>query len=242
MEWGRNGGYWQGQAKNAAGRTVGQTSPISVFPGTNGAPPRASVTVALNPAETQDLKRRAGDGSKPEAKPTVEPKPEAKPEQQPAPQPDQTSRSCEVQINPPATDQERRLVEETTRKAQATSTPGNAEYLSNSVRGPVLTGVMDKQTGEIFYGTNNKGQNIPRDLHPLLRDRLKKLQEAIGRGEFKPGETCGLPGWHSEIYALDQALKAREARLGRPLTEADLSEMLLHNRSIMSRDRGGSIP
>ena len=59
VEWGRNGGYWQGQVKNAAGRTVGQTSPISVFPGTNGAPPRASVTVEFTPSETQDLKTKA---------------------------------------------------------------------------------------------------------------------------------------------------------------------------------------
>ena len=59
VEWGRNGGYWQGQVKNAAGQTVGQTSPISVFPGTNGAPPRASVTVEFTPSETQDLKTKA---------------------------------------------------------------------------------------------------------------------------------------------------------------------------------------
>ena len=85
VEWGRNGGYWQGQVENAAGQTVGQTSPISVFPGTNGAPPRASVTVELNPAETQDLKTRAGNESKPEAKPKVETKPGAEPAEQAAP-------------------------------------------------------------------------------------------------------------------------------------------------------------
>lgn len=67
---------------------------------------------------------------------------------------------------------------------------------------------MDPQTGEIFYGLNHG--KVPDDLHPVLQVRLLKyLDESQG---VTP-EKAGIPGSHSEIVALDQAIKARERRV-----------------------------
>jgi hypothetical protein len=98
--------------------------------------------------------------------------------------------------------------------------------LSNNQRGPVLTGVLDSRTGEIFFGTN---EGIPTDLHPLLTRRLQKYL-AETEGQTPRGK--GIPGAHSEINALNRAFHARERALGRAMTEQDLSEFLLHNRSL----------
>ena len=122
-------------------------------------------------------------------------------------------------------------------EAQALSTKGSPRYLSNSQRGPVLSGVMDPQTGDIFYGLNQG--KVPSDLHPLLQQRLDNYLEATN------GATpvrAGVPGSHSEIMALDQAIKAREARLGITATETDISDFLLHNRSLIGERRAIGIP
>ena len=122
-------------------------------------------------------------------------------------------------------------------RAEAISIQGSPGYLSNSVRGPVLTGVLDTQTGEIFYGLNNGA--VPENLHPLLQARLDTYLDATG------GVTplkAGIPGSHSEIMALSDALYAREAAAGIPVTESDLSSFLLSNRSLIGQTRVIGIP
>lgn len=122
-------------------------------------------------------------------------------------------------------------------RADAISTKGSSDYLSRSQRGPVLTGVMDPQTGEIFYGMNQGA--VPSDLHPLLQDRLDAYLDATG------GITplrAGIPGSHSEIVALDQAIKARELWQGFPVTESSLSDFLLSNRTLIGERRVIGIP
>jgi len=98
--------------------------------------------------------------------------------------------------------------------------------MSNSKRGAVLTGVLDTRTGAISYGLN---EGIPSDLHPLLRQRLDAYLKA---SQGNTPVTSGIPGVHSEINALNRALRAREALSGQPVTGQDLSEFLLHNRAL----------
>ncbi len=111
------------------------------------------------------------------------------------------------------------------------------ETLSNSERGPVLSGVLDTRTGQTFFGIN-QGE-VPTPLHPLLRARYKAYLKATG------GSTpvkAGIPGAHSEIVALNKALYAREAALGRVATESDLSEFVLHNRSLRGTTKIEGVP
>jgi len=62
------------------------------------------------------------------------------------------------------------------------STQGTPEYLPNNRRGPVLTGVMDSHTQEIFWGMNKDA--TPIDLHPLLQQRLDSYLEFTGGGKY----------------------------------------------------------
>jgi hypothetical protein len=113
-------------------------------------------------------------------------------------------------------------------RAESLATKGASGYLSRSQRGPVLSGVMDPQTGEIYYGLNQG--KIPTDLHPLMQQRLDAYLEATG-GVTPP--RAGIPGSHSEISALNQAIRAREILTGVPVIESDLSIFLLHNRALI---------
>lgn len=70
---------------------------------------------------------------------------------------------------------------------------------STRVRGPVLSGAMDTQTDEIFFGQNT---GIPDPLHPDLQ---ALLDEFPGSG----APYNGIPGAHAEINALNQGLFAR---------------------------------
>jgi hypothetical protein len=111
------------------------------------------------------------------------------------------------------------------------------EVLSNKERGPVLTGILDTRTGRTFFGINQ--MDPPLDLHPLLQNRLAGyLAETRG---LTP-ERAGKPGAHSEIVALNRALHEREATLGRPVEPQELSEFVLHNRSIRGTTKAEGIP
>jgi hypothetical protein len=108
---------------------------------------------------------------------------------------------------------------------------------SNSERGPVLSGVMDAKTGVIYHGQNTN--SAPADLHPLLKDRLDHYDKVtVGQAPIN----LGVPGAHSEIHALNQAIKARERITGVPVTEKDLSDFLLHNRSLRGKTKGIGVP
>lgn len=111
------------------------------------------------------------------------------------------------------------------------------EVLSNNERGPVLTGVLDTRTGRTFFGVNQK--KPIKNLHPLIKNRLMDYMRATGG--VTP-ERAGIPGAHSELVALNQALYEREAALGRPVEPQELSEFLLHNRSLLGLKKIEGIP
>jgi hypothetical protein len=51
--------------------------------------------------------------------------------------------------------------------------------MSNRKRGPVLTVLKDRKTGQIFEGLNDK--KAPSNLHPILKKRLDKFYVTIQR-------------------------------------------------------------
>ena len=102
----------------------------------------------------------------------------------------------------------------------------------------MLSGVLDTQTGaDPFFGVNDRVP--PANLHPLLQSRLDVVVADPPRNfAGNPGDI----GIHSEIYALNDAIWAREQVLGRSLTEADLNGFLVHNVALQ-RARGlGGVP
>lgn len=117
----------------------------------------------------------------------------------------------------------------------------------------MLSGIYDTRTGQSYYGQNLTPAQLrdPEfmtrwrdDLHPLLRDRLDAHERALADNTISAPsldiERAGVPGSHSEINALNQALQAREAA-GLPVREEDLGDLLLHNRSL-GRDSSGVPP
>jgi RHS repeat-associated protein len=75
--------------------------------------------------------------------------------------------------------------------------------LSQDERGPCVSMVLDQETGQGFAGINRDAP--PDDPHPIIQDRLDNPPEGGWRNPDEPGS-------HSEIHALDQALKARQER------------------------------
>ena len=119
------------------------------------------------------------------------------------------------------------------------------KYSSATKRGPCLTGIYDKVTGEISFGQNFNLRTVEgrksfelfkRDAHPIIKARIEAYQKKIADGSINPNPSDGTPGAHSEIVALDNALKSREKRTGKPATQDILGEFELHNRS-MSNNR-----
>lgn len=102
------------------------------------------------------------------------------------------------------------------------------DLLDQRNKGPVLTGVVDPRfpDGGPFFAQNT---GIPDDLHPVLQARLNQHNDDIANGRVSPKPAAGDPGAHSEINALDQALKNRDQRTGQQSTESDLNDMIAHN-------------
>lgn len=75
----------------------------------------------------------------------------------------------------------------------------------------VAAAVTDHLTGKTYLGLNgpNSIEGVSKDLHPLLADRLAKLDPQTMHGS--------VPATHAEVHALNEALWAREARNGGPL-------------------------
>jgi hypothetical protein len=112
-----------------------------------------------------------------------------------------------------------------------------AEGLSLEQRGPVLTGVLDTRTGRTFFGLNQDAPLL--NLHPLLKERLADYLKKTG-GVTPP--RAGTPGSHSEIVALNRALFERQTALGRPVQPQELSEFVLHNRSLKGPRKIEGVP
>jgi hypothetical protein len=109
--------------------------------------------------------------------------------------------------------------------------------LTNRERGPVLTGVRDTVTGEMFFKLN--GKEVPRTIHTLLRERLESYNSSIAEGKIKLDSRWGQPGTHSDFLALNEALLRRES-LGLPIT--DLQEFEMFNVSLWSNRVGTVVP
>ena len=132
-----------------------------------------------------------------------------------------------------------KLVEQTRLEAQRIgSTQSKAE------RGPVLSAVKDPLTGKIHYGQNTKG--VPEDLHPLLKNRVEAYDAQLKAGKVNASAVdlakAGEPGTHSEVVALNKAIKAREAAMGRAMKDTELGDFMLHNRSLAPKSLGEGVP
>ncbi|MFC4157919.1 YwqJ-related putative deaminase [Chitinimonas lacunae] len=79
--------------------------------------------------------------------------------------------------------------------------------------GPVLAGVMDSKTGQIYYGLNKGVGELPDNMVPVLADRMSIAQEI-------PYIKTHGAGTHAEIHALNDAFLARPS--------ADISDFLLY--------------
>jgi len=122
------------------------------------------------------------------------------------------------------------LARETTKKAKSL-----VETLSNKERGPVLSGVLDSKTGEIFFGLNSN--EAISSLHPILQKRLNSLVKRTGGLGNRPEYLNEIPGSHSAISALNQALQKRGNVL-----ESQLNQFFLHNRSLRGTSKVTGVP
>lgn len=76
--------------------------------------------------------------------------------------------------------------------------------LTNTQLGPAVAGVYDKTTGRYFTAINDLDGDIPRELHPLIENRIKNMPKAV-RDSYE--RTRGA-GSHAEVYAVNKALLA----------------------------------
>jgi RHS repeat-associated protein len=81
--------------------------------------------------------------------------------------------------------------------------------------GPVLSGVMDRRSRRIFFGTNQ--ERPPKNIVSLLSDRFG----GVPAYKYTKGA-----GTHSEIYALNDAILAR----GGTVSATDLRGFMVNNR------------
>ena len=82
-----------------------------------------------------------------------------------------------------------------------------ASELTKNEIGPMVAGVYDPKLDRYYFGINNFEGLLPSKLHPLLEARYASMPNSILSSYSK---TKGA-GSHAEIYALNDALWAREA-------------------------------
>lgn len=71
--------------------------------------------------------------------------------------------------------------------------------------GPGVAGVLDPKTGKYYFGINNVKGKIPKELHPLIKERIDNMPPEIYNSY--QNFTLGA-GSHAEVYALNEALLA----------------------------------
>lgn len=81
-----------------------------------------------------------------------------------------------------------------------------ASGLTKNEIGPMVAGIYDPNMDRYYFGINDLEGYLPSNLHPLLETRFSNMPESILNSYTK---TRGA-GSHAEIYALNEALWARE--------------------------------
>lgn len=112
---------------------------------------------------------------------------------------------------------------------------------SKTKAGPCLSMVYDPLLKQFYFGQNFQSGNarentayqqwLSTEAHPIIQGRTDAYQRAIDSGQISnlpEGHDPRLAA-HSEVRALDQALKAREATLEGTVDESAISEMYLYN-------------
>lgn len=103
----------------------------------------------------------------------------------------------------------------------------------NSPVGPVVTLVRDSESGEIFAGLN---LGVPDQPTSVIKSGIKRQQQRVAAGVSK-GQHTVPPGTHADVNALDQAIAAREGRIGRAITQKELSTFEMHNVWLKGQNR-----
>lgn len=80
-----------------------------------------------------------------------------------------------------------------------------ASGISKKELGPAVAGVLDTKTGKYYFGINNIKGKPPKELHPLIKERIDNMPAEIYSSYEK--WTLGA-GSHAEVYALNEALLA----------------------------------
>ena len=115
---------------------------------------------------------------------------------------------------------------------------------SQNYNGKVLSGIFEPLSGKVYMGRNftkgeirmRKWENFYHNAEPIIQKRIHQLLNNISKKDREKYEyqfsRAQIPGQHSEVIALDKALKARRQILKRKMTEKDIEELLLHNRNM----------
>jgi hypothetical protein len=107
----------------------------------------------------------------------------------------------------------------------------------------VVSVAYDRLTGRLYEGVNTVVDDIPDDLHPVLQARLNSIldEASANPGGYDHRRTGSDPerfgdwphpddpGTHAEVYAVNRALRDREA-MGHEVTEETLREIVVDNR------------
>ena len=124
------------------------------------------------------------------------------------------------------------------------------ENQSKTAAGPCLSEVYDPLTEKISYGQNYKTsatgnkeyyQWLENEADPVIKNLVSNYETKIKSGEIILSEFADYRlAAHSEIVALDEALKNRRA-LGALVDESTLSELYLHNVDLTKAYKTGEI-
>ncbi|MBB1138397.1 DUF4280 domain-containing protein [Myroides sp. WP-1] len=125
-------------------------------------------------------------------------------------------------------------------------------------RGPCLSGLYDPATGKTFFGLNFKGNPTGKTEYakwiedpaerggadPIIKELVNEYKAKIASGAIVLKEVTDTKyAAHSELRALDQALKARRAKKI-PVDRNSIKEMSLSNRDLQPKviERNNNIP
>ena len=132
--------------------------------------------------------------------------------------------------------------------------PYIVETYSKKEIGPCFSTIYDPRLKRLYYGINYKSGNdkarneykkwLDEEAHRIIRNRTSIYQEAINGGlvDNLPLNHDTRLAAHSEVRALDLALKVRE-EVGMTVDETNISELFLYNIDMKKYFKGeGLIP